>query len=126
MDAMILGFVIDEHGNLITGQQADQIMADVQKSAEDISAIWAQLAQACQQAAEAITAFAQAVVQAFNEIFGPVAARWPLLIDEPDLEYLELAYQRFARWYNARHRGRRVSWRRLNADQRWEAEMRFA
>lgn len=123
---MILGFVIDEHGNLVTGEQVDQALDDVRKMFDELAPLYEQLAQACQQMTAALAEWGQAVVQAFNEAFGPIVIEWGRLNGEPDLGYLELAYQRYARWYNARHRGRRVSWRRLNADQRLEAELRFA
>lgn len=123
---MILGFVIDEHGNLTTGQEIDQSLETIRKMVDDLAPLYGQIAQACQQMGQALSDWGAAIVQAFVEVFGPIAAQWRLLTTEPDLEYVELAYRRYARWYNTRHRGRRVSWRRLNADQRFEAELRFA
>ena len=49
-----------------------------------------------------------------------------LVMRQPDLRYPdEKVFRSFAKWYNAKHAGRRVSWRRLNRLQRAAANRRF-
>lgn len=123
---MILGFVIDEHGNLITGQEIEQFQANLQKWLADQAAVWQQITEAVEQVAAALVDFGNAFLAACQQVVGALPREWLSELVEPDLEYLELAYQRYARWYNAWHPGRKVSWRRLNFDQRREAQWRFA
>lgn len=130
---MILGFVIDEHGNLITGQQVDQIMADVQQWAEDVAPAFEQITQICEQAAAAFAEFGAAAARAYEEIFQIPPAEWPQLLGHSGetrwehrmkavrlvpLDDRELAYRAYAQAYNWEHAGRRISWRRLSVLQR--------
>lgn len=83
--------------------------------------VW--MREAMDQAVTAFNAFGAALTESIREALGYYKdVRWLaeiLAANGWSVEY-ESRQRRYAAWYNARHPGRRVSWRRLTRTQRAE------
>ncbi len=60
-----------------------------------------------------------ATVEQIDQALMDLWAGWDTTPSLLTFEFSTGPFQRYARWWNARHPGRRVSWRRLN---RWQVE----
>ena len=74
-----------------------------------LAALWPAMEEAVERSLPIIADFAQAMLPYLDP-------RWRYSPEEQ-----EEKYRAYATWYNARHPARRLSWRRLNRPQRYEA-----
>jgi hypothetical protein len=119
-----LGLIIEQQGNIIRRREWEEAIA----SANGLLAAFAQLYET------AIVPWVEHANQVFLELgeaLIPVMEHVRNFINVTDAtmlvpaEDLELAFRDYAADYNARHPGRRVSWRRLNRPQRQAAAWEY-
>lgn len=88
---------------------------------------WADVVQAMQELSDAVRRACLAAQPAMQAL---VSGCWQIMRAYPPEDRLnaieqEYAFREFARRYNACHRGRRISWRRLNWQQRATAALDY-
>jgi len=96
-----------------TSAAFEQVMVVLAHQAEVVAEVFTQVWEVMSQSfTEAVQSMTQ---DPFFQFVTHIDPRWLVMED---------AARVYARWYNVRHPGRRVSWRRLSRVQAWEALQR--